>query len=199
MSATARRTGTVWCLVITLVLSIAVAAGAKVKVKVQKDETFSFTGLRTWTWHPDGAGDVKMALTPDDDPAAVRNRFEPVIVDAVGKALSTRGLAASASGAEPDVLVRYFVLISTNQSAQTMGQFAPAGYWGLPTFSGATQSLRVYEQGMLILDVRSAKSRELIWRGIAQAELDRERSPAERDARLRDAVADIVKKFPKVS
>jgi hypothetical protein len=191
--------GVVWGLAAVLGLGLAAAVGAKVKVTVQRDEAFVFTGQRTWTWHPDGPGDVKMALTPNDDPAAIRNRFEPVIVDAVGKALATRGLAASAAGAEPDFFVRYYVLISTNMSAQTIGQFAPAGYWGLPTFSGATQSLRVFEQGALILDVRSAKSRELVWRGIAQAELDRERSPAERDKRLREAIGDIVKKFPKIS
>jgi Domain of unknown function (DUF4136) len=199
MESTTRRAVTVCCFVITLVLAAIVATGAKVKVTVQREESFSFVGMRTWAWHPDGAGDVKMALTPDDDPAAVRNRFEPVIIDAVGKALTARGLSTAAAGAEPDLLVRYYVLISTNMSAQTIGQFVPASAWGLPVFSGATQSLRVYEQGSLILDVRAPKSRELVWRGIAQAEIDRDRKPAERDARLRDAIADLVKKIPKTT
>jgi hypothetical protein len=196
MPPTARMKGALCCLAIAGAVA---TLGAKVKVKVERDESFNFRGLSTWAWHPDGAGDVKMALTPNDDPAAVKRRFEPVILDAVQRGLAGRGLSAPAAASAPDLLARYYVLISTNMSAQTIGQFAPAGYWGLPTFSGATQSLRVFEQGALILDVSASKTGTLVWRGVAQAEIHRERSAAERDARLRDAIADLMKKFPKTS
>jgi Domain of unknown function (DUF4136) len=197
MPLTARQAHALCFLVV--VLAATVLLSAKVKVHVQRDEAFKFTGVRTWAWAADGAGDVKMALTPNDDPAAVKSRLDPVILDAVGRGFTERGLTAPAAGAAPDLVLRYYVLISTNMSAQTIGQFAPAGYWGLPTFSGATQSLRVFEQGSLVPDAAASTTKELVWRGVAQAEIDRDRTPAERDKRLRAAIADLLKKFPKVS
>jgi hypothetical protein len=156
--------------------------------------------VRTWAWHPTGAGDVKMAVTPDDNPAAIRERFEPVIKDAVARELPARGLTAAAPGQASDLFVNYYLLISTNMSAQTMGQFVPTvPEWGLPPFSGATQSLRVFEKGSLVLDVTSVSSRALVWRGVAEAEIDRERTPEQREVRLRAAIADVLKKFPKTS
>ena len=87
-----------------------------------------------------------------------------------------------------------------NQNRQTIGQFAPSvPEWGLPPFSGATQSLRVFEEGSLLVDVTSAASSAIVWRGLAQAEVHRGRTPEEREVRLRAAIADLFKKFPKTS
>ena len=180
-----------------LIVALVVAVEAKVKVKAEQDKTFDFRGVRTWAWHPSGSGDVKMAVTPDDNPAAVQKRFAPVIEDAITRELAGRSIGPAAS---PQVFVNYYVLISTNMSAQTMGQFVPTvPEWGLPPFSGATQSLRVFEQGSLLIDVTAVATRAIVWRGMAQAEIHRERTPAERDARLRAAIADLLKKLPRTT
>src|SRR5215203_3045482 len=63
---------------------------AGLKVRVQKDKTFDFTTARTWAWHPTGAGEVVMAVTADDNPAAMKARFEPVIKSAVEQELAAR-------------------------------------------------------------------------------------------------------------
>ena len=188
-------------LVAVMMMAAPLVLSAGVKVRSQQDKDFDFRGLTTWAWHPDGAGDVRMALTAEDNPAAMKERFEPVIVDAVQKEMAGRGLTVAGASATPQFYVNYYVLISTNQSRQTMGQFVPTvPEWGIPPFSyGATQSLKVFEEGSLILDVTSAKTRVLIWRGMAVAELQRKRTPQERDARLRAAIADVVKKFPKTT
>jgi hypothetical protein len=59
--------------------------------------------------------------------------------------------------------------------------------------------LKVFEEGSLVLDVTSVKTRQLIWRGMAVAELQRKSAPEDRDIRLRSAIADVLKKFPKTS
>ena len=188
-------------LVVAAMLAAPIALSAGVKVRSEYDKSFDFRGLTTWAWHPESAGDVRMAVTADDDPAAMKERFEPVILDAVQKEMAARGLNLAAAGGAPQLYVNYYVLISTNQSRQTMGQFLPTvPEWGIPPFSyGATQSLKVFEEGSLVLDVTSTKTRQLIWRGMAVAELQRKSAPQDRDTRLRAAIAEVVKKFPKTT
>ena len=69
---------------------------AAVKVKTQFTKSFDFTKAKTWSWHEGGPGEVKMAITADDNPELVRQRAEPIIMEAVGATLPQRGLAAAA-------------------------------------------------------------------------------------------------------
>ena len=86
---------------------------------------------------------------------------------------------------------------SRNIAAQTVGQFLrPVPEWGVPPFAPATQSLEIYEQGTLILDIAAAGADRMIWRGSAQAELDRQTSDTSRDERIRSVVKDMLKRFP---
>jgi hypothetical protein len=182
-------------LAVVFALVLPPAAGADAKIRSKKAEGVDFRSLRTWSWHPKGEGDVKMAVSADDNPDALRARWNPVIKDAVEKGFAERNLTTDS--ASPQLHVTYYLLINTNMSAQTLGQFAPAvPEWGLPPFTGATQSLRVFEQGSLVLDVSSTASGELIWRGIVQAEVNRDRTQEEREVRVRAAIADLLKKFP---
>ena len=168
---------------------------AAVKVKTQFTKSFDFTKAKTWSWHEGGPGEVKMALTADDNPELVRQRAEPIILEAVGATLPQRGLAAAASGAPSDVKIKYYVLITLGTDAQTIGQFLPAvTAWGVPPFSGATQSYSVIERGSLVLDISANK--EVVWRGIGQAELKPGQTQEKRAALIREAVADILKKYP---
>jgi hypothetical protein len=183
----------------TVVLTIALAvstSAAGVKIKTHQDETFTFRGLRTWAWHPGGAGDVKMAVTDKGDPAAVRRAFEPTIIDAVASELGQRGWVAAEGAA--DLQVMYYLLISAGASTQTMGQFLPATMeWGLPPLTGATTAFKMIEQGSIVLDVSAPSLKSVVWRGIAQAEIDRERNEEQRHARIRQAIRDMVKKMPR--
>ena len=168
---------------------------AAVKVKTQFTKSFDFTKAKTWSWHEGGPGEVKMALTADDNPELVRQRAEPIIMEAVGATLPQRGLAAAAPGAPSDVKIKYYVLITLGTDAQTIGQFLPAvTAWGVPPFSGATQSYSVIERGSLVLDISANK--EVVWRGIGQAELKPGQTQEKRAALIREAVADILKKYP---
>jgi|EndMetStandDraft_3_1072993.scaffolds.fasta_scaffold91952_2 uncharacterized protein DUF4136 len=171
---------------------------AKVKVNTKKDDAFDFRAVRTWAWHPDGAGEVKMMLTPDDNPAAMQARFEPVIKAAVEDQMRARQLTAVPAGGKADLYVYYYVLISTSTNRSVIGQNVTAEMaWAVPMFAQSTQGFEIFEEGSLVLDVSNPATRSLVWRGVAQAKIDRERKPAERDARLREAIADLLGKFPK--
>jgi hypothetical protein len=112
--------------------------------------------------------------------------------------MTKRGLAL-ASGT-PDVVLHYYVLVTIDQNGQFMGQFLPAvPYWGLPPFAPATTSLTIVTRGSLVLDAMlpgTTGNRRVVWRGIAQSTVEDADSDAVREKRIRDAVAELVKRFP---
>jgi len=183
----------------TLLICAALAAelgAAKIKVKAEYDKAFDFKSVRTYAWHPSGAGKLKMLQASGDNAEELHARLDPIIVNAVEQGLAGRGVM-KAAGAPPDLNVSYYVLVGPNINAQTVGQFVGSlPVWGLAPFAPSTQSLEIYEQGTLILDVASAKADSVIWRGSANAEIDRQNSDEVRDARIRDAVQDMLKKLP---
>jgi hypothetical protein len=187
--------------VLAAVLCLAVIAGleaAKIKVQAEPDPDFDFATVKTWAWDAD-AGEVIMARTQKDDPAPVKARIDPWIRQFVEAEMVKKGLTVATTGA-PDVHLHYYVLVTVASTGQTMGQFLPAvPYWGLPPFAPATQSLSIVTKGSLVLDAMlpgAVGERRVIWRGIAQSTVEEGNSDAERQARIRGAATELVKRFP---
>jgi len=188
----ARRTA----VALALVGTIAGTVLAAVKVRTQFDESFDFTTLHSWAWYPDGAGQVMAASNQYDDPKAIQKNVEPAIFQGVDAALTKRGFTKASTG-EPDFYVTYYVLITAGTASQQMGQFLPpVSAWGLPAFSFSTTQLTVIETGSLVLDVTDRATNEIVWRGVAESKIDRSRSQADREKRIRDGIADLLKQFP---
>jgi Domain of unknown function (DUF4136) len=177
---------------------VVVAEAAKIKVKAEPDPAFDFSAIQTWAWDTE-AGDVMMARTKDDDPAAVKTRVDPLIRKFVASAMTKHGLN-EATGGQPNVMLHYYVLITVSQTGQYMGQFLPSvAYWGLPPFTAQSTSLDVATQGSLVLDAMlpgEVGNRKVIWRGMAQSTLDEEATDAKREGRLQYAADELVKRFP---
>jgi len=179
-------------------LVVADLSAEKTDINTDADPAFSFVGLKTWAWHPEGAGDVRLALSPDDDPSRVAARANPVIQPAIEREMAVRGFTKAPGGnAQPDLWVHYYLLATVNQASQVMGQFlAPVPAWGLPPFAPATQSLEIYALGTLIIDISSPAQKAIVWRGSASRKLYVENKDAERKKTVEKAVTDLLKKFP---
>jgi hypothetical protein len=181
------------CVLELVALNVARPGAAGVDTRAEHDKKFDFSKVRTWAWNPAGAGQVKMARTPDDDPEAVRQRAEPIIKESVEAELARRKFQMTT--ANPDLTLTYYLLLTVGTSSQTFGQFLPPiAEWGLPPFAPQTQSLTVAERGSLVLDL-SANDR-VVWRGLAQAKIDWDDDSARRTALLREAVRDLLRRFP---
>lgn len=168
-------------------------SAAAVEVRVEFDKAFDFAAVRTWGWRPAGAGEVKMARTIDDDPEAVRRQAEPWIVEAVGTQMASLGLVQA--DAAPDVTVTYYLLLSTNLSSQSVGDFLPAvSGWAVPPFAPATQSLRMMNRGSLLLDLTAGGT--VVWRGLAQTQLRPDTDTAKKQKALREGVRDLLRRYP---
>ncbi len=183
-------------LMTALVALAAAVAVAGIKIQVDHDAAFDFSTLHAWTWHPKGPGNAVKIITEDDDSAAFKKQVEPKIIEIVESELVKRGFANPAAGSEPDFFVTYYALVMVGSSDQYMGQFVNAAQWGLPPMTPSTTSLKVYPRGSLILDITSRATNEVVWRGVAQAELKWEEAQDKREARVREAVQQLLKKFP---
>jgi len=183
--------------ILALATAMALVLGVSVEgvdVRVEFDKAFDFKPMRTWAWNTEGPGRVIMARSSSDDPEAAKKAGEPWIVDAVTTEITKRGLQAAT--AAPDLIVTYYLLLSTNMTAQTLGQFLPATTaWGLPPFAPATQSLQMMNQGSLVLDLK-ARNSEIVWRGVAQAKISFDATDKKREALVREAVRDLLKRYP---
>jgi hypothetical protein len=167
------------------------------KIEVQRDKKFNFATLKTWAWNPSGPGDVKVWLTAESKSEPVKKTYEPVIMKAVEDELARRGLTR-ASGGPADFNVTYYVLITASSNSQQMGQFLPpATEYGVPPFAPATTSLKIFPQGSLVLDIASPDPSHVVWRAVAQAEVELDRTEEQRSARLRNVIRDVVAKLPR--
>jgi hypothetical protein len=184
-----------------LVLAVVVLApsltAAGIKIKIEFDKMYNFTAMKTYGWHPDGAGEVKLLETLGEDPAEILKRFGPVMEGALQAECAKRGLTQAPAGTKPDVYIHYYILVGPGSESQFRGQFiGGVPPWGLPDFEMTTTALKIYEQGTVVLDFVDVPRMEIVWRGIAQTETQRQRTPQERDKRVRDGVAEMLKKFP---
>jgi hypothetical protein len=178
--------------IVAAVILLTEPALARVDVKIDFDKSFNFKAVRTWRFDPAGNGEVKMARTQKDDPDAVKAVAEPIIVDSVNTEMERLKLQKADA---PDLIVRYFLLLSTDQTAQTLGQFLPGTVsWGLPPFQQTTQSLKIMTQGALVIDL--AAGGNVVWRGVAQSRLKPDTDFKKREATLREAVRDLLRRFP---
>ena len=183
-----QTSATAW---LVIVLAWAAPAVLAIDVKIDHDKSFDFKGAQTWTWSAQ-PGDVKMARTQEDDPEAMRKLAEPVIMSAVASEMMKRGLKEA-----PDapLAVTYYLLLSISQSAQTVGQFLPAvTQWGVPPYAPATQSLELMNYGSLVLDMKAKDV--IVWRGVANAKIKFEAEQPKREELIREAVRDLLRKFP---
>jgi hypothetical protein len=185
---------------LTFALALTAALGltvdgllARVDVKIDFDKTFDFKAVKTWGWDPNQPGEVIMARTQTDDPDAMKARAEPWILDSVATEFKARGVQQATTN--PNLIARYYLLLSTNQSAQTMGQFLPGSVsWGLPPFLANTTSLKILNRGSLVIDLVSKET--VVWRGVAQANIKIDSDDKKREALLREGVRDLIKRFP---
>jgi hypothetical protein len=184
-------------MLVVLAAALAVARppeAAKTDIRIEYDKAFSFAGLRTWTWHPEGAGDVRLAMSSQDDPKRVAARVDPIIIPTVEREMTARGF-----GKADDATLRlhYYVLVRINQSAQVAGQFLPAvPEWGVPPFTPSTTALSIFPVGTLIIDITSTTKQTIVWRGAAERDVDLERPDAERRKILERAIHDLISRFP---
>lgn len=198
LSSSVSRTMAVTAVLVAAVLSwpLVREPEAKTDLDTKADKTFAFESVRTWAWHPEGAGDVRMAISTNDDPKRLASRVDPILVPAVERELAARKLTP-APAASADIYIHYYVLAMVQGWSQYQGQFVPpVPNWGLPPFTPQATAAGVYPVGTLILDVSSREKGAIVWRGSAEREISLDKPDNERRKVLEKAVKDLLRRLP---
>lgn len=161
---------------ITLLGTIALAQS----VTHDFDRTANFSNYRSYAW---------VRGTSLDDPLN-HNR----IVRAVDTQMASKGLAIVDATANPDLLVAYHATF--DKSLEINGL---ASGWGGYRFGGMrTGTARADEitVGTLVIDLVDAKTRTIVWRGMATKDLDLNAKPEKRDKNIDKAAAKLFQHYP---
>jgi hypothetical protein len=175
-----------------LCVSLFIAGCASMTVNYDYDQRVNFAALRTYNWLPTPPKSEVNQLT-------IRN-----IEFAVDKQLQAKGLGMSPEN--PDFFIAVHVTKQTKVDTEQWGYAYGNGdffYGGrYPRFRGgapANYEFRrgtdtyVYDIGTLIIDFVDPKTRELIWRGTATAEID---PSAPQIELINKAVTRVLQNFP---
>ena len=170
--------------VVALVVVTASACATTMSVSSHVRDGLDIAQYRTYDWGPADAlptGDPRL----DKDPL-----FQDYVQGAVEKQLAAKGIARSASGTTPDLLIHYHASIDTRidvnrtEREYVYCQGADCQSWIIE-----------YEAGTFVLDIIDARTNQMIWRGWAQDSV-----PGDQDrmrARINEAVSRMLARFPR--
>lgn len=115
------------------------------------------------------------------------------VVAAVNTQLTNRGLIVTESPIGADLLVAYHAAF--DQSVVVTG-FSTG--WGPYRFAGASGTARAEKivKGTLAVDVMDARTRTIVWRGMATKDVDLKADPAKRERNIMRAVERIFRDYP---
>jgi hypothetical protein len=173
--------------ILTATVLLTLAGCSPFTINADYDNTADFGRYRTWSWftgpHPYGAG--------------VDQLLDNRIRASLEAELPHHGLAKAADGSS-DLLVSYH--LSVAQRIEVNPTTASVGYgWGRGYVAYSSGGdIRTYDEGTLIVDLVDAKTKNLVWRGIAKATVYANSTPEERTERVRTAIQAILDQYPPI-
>lgn len=167
---------------------LATGCAPSVTVQLDYDKEANFAALKTFAWLP----------IPVNPPAGVKEALarnslmDKRIRRAVEAQLIAKGYQTNVNN--PDFMVTYHVGVEEKIAVTDWGYGYGRRGWGGPPRIDVYQ----YQQGSLILDLIDSNSKQLIWRGFAQGEIDPYAPTEKREQRVNDVVARMLANFPPV-
>jgi hypothetical protein len=149
---------------IAWLLSAATSVGAGSDIQIDFDRDFDFSTIHSYAWKDD----PRRSLSEDNPFLHER------IVEIVDGRLYRGGIKKAE--ADPDAFIAYRVAIDSDMAIDAMeyGYFYPASwYWSPAAWSWATPNMpdaRTYTKGTLLIEVWTADTKRMIWRGSGQTE-----------------------------
>jgi hypothetical protein len=170
---------------VLLLLPLLAAGCSSIRTSTDFDPAADFTRLKTWAFFP------SRSAAPAD--ARVSSLVDARIRAAVEAELGERGYTQVKES--PDFYVAHQTAVG--QRVEVDPNTVVVGYgWNRGSVGVANSNVRVYDEGTLVVDVIEPKANKLLWRGVAKGTVHENASPEDREARIRDAVKQLIDQFP---
>lgn len=175
------RRGIAMTICVLLLLSLAGPATAQ-QVETTVDRTADFSKYKTFS--------IAIATTWGN-PIGEKN-----LLDELAAAIRAKGWSQVAENASPDV---HILVHGATKEKQQLDTFYTGGYggyrgWGWGGVGSSTTTVSEYTEGTLVVDIFDAKTKALVWRGVAQDELKAKQEKREKQASK--AITKLLKDFP---
>jgi len=166
--------------------ALALAGCSSVDITRDYDKSFDFKALKTYDW----AAPSGNAAAAGPEAALFHSGIvEKHIHNAVNAELAAKGMSRTSS--DPDFYVASH--LGTEQKINVTSHGYGYGYrWG--GYGGV--DVRQYTQGTLVLDLIDAKSKELVWRGVATKALASNPDPEKAEQRIREIIQEMLADYP---
>lgn len=172
--------------VCTLTLIVAgCSSGITVNHDFEPDADFSH--YKTYAWIDQPASTMGNAANAGRSNALLDQRIKQAVNDQLAK----EGFTVNDSA--PDVLMAYHTGVENKVDVTDWGYTYGSYYYGYPRRDVTVTS---YEQGTLIVDMIDGHTKELVWRGSAQATLLQNPTPEKIQQRLNEAVGKMFQYYP---
>jgi hypothetical protein len=149
------------------------------------DKTADFSKVKTYAW--------VRGINVDFD--GLTNKR---IINAVDVQLASKGLTKVEPSENPDVLIAYYALFNKNLLVNWFASGWGEGFGGFGIDQFRSGSARAEEEwiGTVVVDMKHAKNKSVIWRGIARKEVDVKASPEKQDKTINKAAEKLFKNYP---
>jgi hypothetical protein len=165
-----------------LALAAGLAGCSTLHVETQYSAGAPFASYRSYAWLSTAPG--------AEQAAAIRNpAVRSVVVSAVDRELAAKGLARVIPDQNPDLFV---AVIGTAQGRVEVAAYG-YGYAGPYVGPVPVATVSQYADGTLLVDLVDAKTRKLVWRGIAS---DTFTGGEDVRAKVEDAVRHVLAGYP---
>jgi hypothetical protein len=177
-------------------LALVACAPIKVVTDYKPEAAPRMAAYKTYTWLPQPTG---------PDTRIYNDITNGRLQGSVDRYLASRGYQKAAADAPADFAIGWQGSVDQELSITTVNSYYGYGYGGGwygygpygPAMGGYSDTtVSTYDVGTLILDIVDTASNELVWRGVAEAELMHYEDPEKRQERLDRAITEILQEFP---
>jgi hypothetical protein len=170
---------------VPVVALLSLSGCSDIDVTTSQDPGTDFSKIRSWAWYDAINNDA-----PDPEVSELSRRR---IKNCIQSELEAKGYSWGPSD-KADMIVKWVAVASGNV------ELAPVGFrFGIddPATRGPTLGPSTFSEGSLVIDILSNQPpRKVIWRGTAQATVNRDLSDEVRQERIQKAVAKTFASFP---
>ena len=177
-----------------LIMLISFSGCSPMPVKVLTDNNFETQNYKAYDIVPNEQVDL-VNLELD------KNTIDKIVTETIDKQMKAKGYKKSTDN--PDILISYYLVTNAKTDVFVLNQYySNLGYQLPPGRSSTRDSLKfgevTYEEGILIIDIIDAQSKERVWQAYLTSRTDVYKKEERKERRIKNSVVKVLTPLPSV-